>query len=72
MKHYYASNLIILYRISADVVCHEPCGCFSDNPPFDGRPLPDSPEDQKLHWVLYTRAHPTHGINYELDHEEIP
>ena len=56
----------------ADEVCYEPCGCFADGPPFDFRPLPDSPEEQGLVWELYTQSNPSIPELVYLDTVDMP
>ena len=54
----------------ADEVCHEPCGCFSDDAPFDDRPLPEHYDTQSLNYLLYTQADP--DTAYEIHWDYIP
>ena len=54
------STFFILSR--AETVCYPPCGCFSDDEPFDNRALPESPSEQALSWHLFTRSNPEEPI----------
>jgi len=55
--------------VLAEEVCYEPCGCFNNDPPFDDRPLPESPEDQQIVWMLFTRSNP--DVHEEI-HWDLP
>jgi hypothetical protein len=53
-------------------VCYPPCGCFTNDPPHNGRPLPESPEQQALSWRLYTRQNPNIGTDISLYNTQVP
>lgn len=53
-------------------VCYPPCGCFTNDPPHNGRPLPESPEQQALSWRLYTRQNPNIGTDINLYNTVVP
>lgn len=62
----YLFSLIICSE--AAEVCYPPCGCFSDDPPFDNPsfPLPESPDAQQLRYQLFTRNNPTDARIFTL------
>ncbi|ELT93881.1 hypothetical protein CAPTEDRAFT_222093 [Capitella teleta] len=47
--------------------CYEPCGCFTTDPPFDDRPLPEDYDTQEISWRLYTASNPNIGSNIHWD-----
>lgn len=55
------------FLFSCDQVCHEPCGCFSDDPPFEGDWLPESIEEQDITYELFTRQNRDEAVDCTLD-----
>ena len=56
-------------------VCYGTCGCFSDDDPYAGLPLPESPDEQELVFEVYTRTNPQNPVNVtipEIGEPEVP
>ena len=45
---------------SAEICCSG-VGCFNNNPPFGGIPLPQCPDTLQISMRVYTRGNPTAG-----------
>jgi pancreatic lipase-related protein 1 len=54
---------------SAEVCCPD-IGCFNDNSPFDGLPLPWCMNQVNPHYTMYTRSNPNAGQSF--DHNSVP
>lgn len=65
--------IILLLAIGAwaDEICSPPCGCFSDDPPFHQRPLPETWEVQEIQWLLYTNDNRDIAQNILIDEDGI-
>jgi len=63
---------LLFNGLLAAEVCYPPCGCFTNDPPHDGRPLPESPDVQQIQWRLYTRDNPNIGSDISLTDTVVP
>ncbi|CAD5118551.1 DgyrCDS7239 [Dimorphilus gyrociliatus] len=63
---YFAALLLLPFAFCAEV-CYPPCGCFNDDPPFEGDWLPEPIEEQDITYELFTRNNRDDPIDCTLD-----
>lgn len=60
----------LVHATSAAEICCGEIGCFNDNPPYDGLPLPDCAVDFDIVYTMYTRSNRV--VGQRVDQNTIP